>query len=120
MPDRIKLALLWFPRILALTYAAFLSIFALDSGEPGISFWHLMGHVAVHLIPTATVLLALALAWHHPILGGLVFLVLGLVFTIHFATWKSASLFWLFSMPLFVAGVSFLFSNYNTPPPHRH
>ncbi|HMX39173.1 MAG TPA: hypothetical protein PK971_06200 [Saprospiraceae bacterium] len=104
--------LFWFPRVLALVFAGFLGIFALDSGEPGISLWHLVGHVLVHLVPAFAVLLALALAWRRPLIGGLVFLVLGLMFTIHFATWKSDSLFWLFSMPLFIAGVAFLFSNY--------
>lgn len=106
--------LTWFPRVLALVFAAFLGLFALDAEEAGASGWHLLGHILIHLVPSAVVLATLWLAWHRRIIGGLVFMVLGMVFTVHFGTWRAAGLFWMFSMPLFVAGVAFIFSQYST------
>ena len=108
--------LTWFPRILALLFAGFISIFALDSMEGHDSFIQKTGHLLVHLVPTAAVLVALWLAWNHRILGGLVFMVLGMIFTIHFGTWKETGLFLMFSLPLFVTGVGFIFSRYGQIP----
>ena len=45
--------------------------------------------------------------------GGLVFMVLGMVFTVYFAAWRTAELFMMLSMPLLLAGVLFIFSNWN-------
>lgn len=105
--------LTWFPRIVALAFAGFISIFALDSFEGHDSFLQKLIHLLLHLIPTASVLLVLALAWRRRIIGGLAFMILGMVFTIHFGTWKETNLFLMFSMPLFVAGLGFIFSRYS-------
>lgn len=111
--------LTWFPRVLALVFACFIAVFALDSMEGHASFWAKLGHLLVHLIPTAMVLAALWLAWYRRIIGGLAFMILGMVFTIHFGTWKETGLFMLFSMPLFVAGVGFIFSRYGQIGPQK-
>jgi hypothetical protein len=108
--------LTWFPRVLAMLFAGFISIFALDSFEGHHTFFQKMGHFLLHLVPTAAVLAALWLAWYHRILGGLVFMILGMVFTIHFGTWKETGLFLMFSMPLFVTGLGFIFSRYGQLP----
>lgn len=105
--------LTWFPRVVALLFAGFISIFALDSFEGHDSFLQKLIHLLLHLIPTASVLLVLALAWRRRIIGGLAFMILGMVFTIHFGTWKETGLFLTFSMPLFVAGLGFIFSRYS-------
>lgn len=113
MVNNIKVVLTWFPRILAMLFAGFISIFALDSFEGHDSILQKIGHLFVHLIPTFMVLAVLWLAWHRRIFGGLVFMTLGMVFTIHFRTWTETSLFLLFSMPLFIAGVGFIVSRYS-------
>lgn len=109
--------LTWFPRVLALVFAGFISIFALDSFEGHDSFLLKMGHLFMHLVPTMTVLAALWLAWYRRIIGGLVFMMLGMAFTIHFSTWRETGLFLMFSLPLFVAGVAFIFSRYSQLQP---
>lgn len=105
--------LTWFPRILAFLFAGFISIFALDSFEGHHSILVKIGYFIIHLIPSLTVLAVLGLAWHRRIIGGLVFMVLGMVFTIYFGTWRKAALFLIFSIPLFVTGVGFIFSRYS-------
>ena len=113
MTDTAQNFLTWFPRILALIFAGFISIFALDALDAHHTLLQQLGHVLIHLIPTAAVLAALWLAWYRRIIGGLVFMMLGMAFTIHFGTWRETGLFLMFSMPLFVTGVAFIFSRYS-------
>lgn len=105
--------LTWFPRIIVIAFSVFISVFALDSLDAHHTFLQQLGHVLAHLVPTAAVLAALWLAWDRRIIGGLVFMMLGMVFTIHFGTWRQTGLFLMFSMPLFVAGVLFIFSRFS-------
>ena len=58
----------WIPRVLAILFAALISIFALDAG----SFLALL----IHLIPTYIVLLGLGLGWRRPKAGAMVFFVM--------------------------------------------
>ena len=105
--------LTWLPRILAFIFAGFISLFALDSFEAHQTFFQKFGHILAHLVPTAAVLAALWLAWYRRIIGGLVFMMLGMIFTIHFGTWRQTGLFLMFSLPLFVTGVLFILSRYS-------
>ena len=107
-----KALLTWFPRVLAGLFALFTGVFALDSFEGHAGFFSKLGHLALHLIPTAAVLLLIFIAWNRRIIGGLAFLVLGMVFTIYYGTWMKEALFCLFSLPLFIAGIGFIFSRY--------
>lgn len=108
-----KSVLTWSPRILAIAFALFLSVFALDAWEESGSFGHRLLAFLIHLLPSAAILGALYVAWRWRIVGGLVFMVLGMVFTVYFAAWRTAELFMMLSMPLLLAGVLFIFSNWN-------
>lgn len=50
-----------------------------------------------------------------PLVGGLFFMLLGMVFTIYFQTDRAAANFLMISMPLLVAGVLFIFSHAGSP-----
>ncbi len=113
MAHQLYAALTWFPRVLAIVFALFISVFALDSFDGHASFLEKLGHLLAHMIPTALVVGALIVAWRYRIIGGLVFMMLGMAFTIHFGTWKETELFLMFSVPLFVAGLCFIFSRYS-------
>ena len=60
---------LWAPRLLGVLYAAFISVFALDVFEKGRPVGEMLIALAIHLIPTALVLLILAAAWKWPWVG---------------------------------------------------
>ncbi len=68
------------------------------------------GYFLLHLLPTAAILGALWIAWNRRILGGLLFMVLGMVFTVYYGTWRTLELFAMLSLPLLVAGVFFILS----------
>ncbi|MCB0525461.1 MAG: hypothetical protein KDC86_13145 [Saprospiraceae bacterium] len=101
----------WFPRILVMAFALFISVFALDAFSENNSIWESVTGFMIHLIPTMITLLLLMVAWNRRIFGGLLFVVWGLVFTIQFQTLRSPMLFLMFSIPLLFAGFLFIFSN---------
>lgn len=66
--------LCWAPRVLSLLFAGFISLFALDVFGAGYGFWETLLALAIHLLPTALILLAAALAWRWEWIGALAFL----------------------------------------------
>ncbi len=74
----------WTPRILCLLFAAFISVFALDVFDEHHGFWNTLFALAIHLIPTAILLLILATSWRWEWVGAVLFPALGLFYLIHF------------------------------------
>jgi hypothetical protein len=71
MTDTMERALTWAPRILCLLFAAFLSIFAADVFMEGRPFLLTLAALAMHLIPSALVVLLVVVAWRHEWIGAL-------------------------------------------------
>ncbi|HEV8362867.1 MAG TPA: hypothetical protein VGQ52_05085 [Gemmatimonadaceae bacterium] len=65
------------PRVLGAVYALFIALFALDVLSAGADFLTTAGAFAIHLIPAAFLLGVLLIAWHRELLGGLLYLALG-------------------------------------------
>lgn len=74
MNTRLKRLLLWTPRVLAILFALFLSLFALDVFGVGYTISETIIALLMHLLPTFALLLVLALAWRWPAVGALGFL----------------------------------------------
>jgi hypothetical protein len=70
-------ALRWAPRVLAIAFAAFLAIFAVDVFQEGHSLRETIVALLMHLMPMGVVLVVLVIAWRWRALGGLLFLGLG-------------------------------------------
>ena len=77
--------LFWTPRILCLLFAGFISLFALDVFDEHTGFWKTALALLVHLIPTAILLLILAVSWRWEWLGAILFPALGVAYL--FAFW---------------------------------
>ena len=73
MKPWLKSVIRWTPRVLALLFAIFLSLFALDVFGEGYSAWETVLALLIHLIPTYLVLIALALGWWRAWTGALAF-----------------------------------------------
>lgn len=113
----------WTPRVLAVGFALFLALFALDVfgafdtvGETAIALF-------MHLIPTFILLAAAAIAWRWQLAGGLVFLALGVVSVFFFHTYEHIVTFLTVSVPAFIVGVLFLWDRWQnrerlTAQPH--
>ena len=82
MPSTPKLFLHLTPRILGILLALFVSVFALDVFGMRFGPWETFLALLIHLVPTAAILLALAIAWRWPLAGGILFLGLGTLYIV--------------------------------------
>ena len=104
--------LFWLPRVLAILFIVFLALFALDVFVPGESILYMIGGFLVHLIPDYLLIAALIIAWKRERIGGVLFILLGLGFTIFFRTYSALSNFLIVSFPVFLIGTFFLCHKY--------
>ena len=102
-----KWALYRIPRILAIGFGVFVSLFALDSLSGDASVWEKLARLAVHLVPVGIYAIIVALAWRWEWVGAVLFAALGGVYV---ATMGRHRLDWNLTIagPLFVLSALFL------------
>ena len=118
MSKRIKI-LYWTPRILGILAILFISMFALDAFQHGLSIWQQIAAFLMHLIPSFILLLVLIIAWKRELLGGIIFLILGLGlspfvfihnYNMNHSVWMSLGVIMLITVPFVVVGGLFIMS----------
>lgn len=102
----------WTPRILAVVFALFLALFAMDVFGEFESITETLIALFMHLIPTFLLLAATAIAWRWRIAGGAIFIALGVVSIGYFNTYRSPISFLLISMPAIIVGVLFIWDGW--------
>ncbi len=70
----------WIPRILCILAILFISMFALDAFDPKLTIWQQIGGFLIHLIPSYILIALLIIAWKWELIGGIIFLLIGLGF----------------------------------------
>jgi hypothetical protein len=110
MKSPVKTSLVWAPRILCILYAAFISLFALDAFDPRRHLGENLLAFSMHLIPTAVILLVLAVSWRRAWVGGVFCVAFGVLYVGWAAGRFPISIYVLISGPLFLTGVLFLLS----------
>lgn len=110
----------WLPRIICILAILFISMFALDAFEPGLTIWQQLADFAMHLIPSFILLAILIVAWKWELIGGIIFTVTGLAlsplvfmnnYEMNHSVWMSLSIIVLITFPFFVVGILFIVSN---------
>lgn len=101
-------AMYWAPRVLGVLMAAFLSVFAFDVFDEGAGFLETLVALAMHLVPSAMVLVALALAWRRQKAGAALFAGLGILYIAAFWGRFPVSAYFVIAGPLFVIALLFL------------
>ena len=66
-------ALFWTPRLLAMAYIGFISLFALDVFGEGYGFWGTILALMIHLIPALVLVAALMVAWRWEWIGAVLY-----------------------------------------------
>ncbi len=100
---------LWIPKILALVFIVFLSLFALDVFSIEATFFQKLLGLLVHLIPSFILIIALTISWEKPIIGGIIFMVLAVVFSIFFGIYPiDLSKFLIIPFPPILIGILFV------------
>jgi len=72
----------WLPRVICIAAILFVSMFALDSFGPGLTIWQQIGGFLIHLIPSYVLIALLLVAWKWEYVGGILYIVLGLMFSV--------------------------------------
>jgi hypothetical protein len=105
-------AILWVPRILALAFILFISIFALDVFDSSYTPSELAFALVVHLLPSLMLITALVIAWLFPATGGIFFLALSAFSLYFFATYRHPVSFIVISLPPLALGLLFIGQGY--------
>jgi hypothetical protein len=69
----------WLPRIICILAILFVSLFAADAFASGLTIWQQLGGFLIQLIPSFILLAFLIVAWKWEFIGGIIFVVIGLV-----------------------------------------
>ena len=119
MKSSIKLVY-WLPRVLCILAILFISLFALDSFSPELTIWQQLGAFFIHLIPSFILLAFLLVAWKWELIGGIIFMVIGLGFSplifihnykMNHSVGMSLGIITAITIPFVVVGLLFLISN---------
>ncbi len=70
----------WTPRILSIIFILFLALFSLDIFDMKLDFWGTILGLFMHNIPSFLLLVILIISWKHEIVGGLVFMLAGILY----------------------------------------
>ncbi len=95
----------WTGRIISILIGLFLVLMSFDTPVFTLGFF-------MHLIPAFLVFGALGVAWKYEVIGGWIFVLLGLISVFFFSTYEDVVTFLIVSMPLFAVGVLFLFCGF--------
>lgn len=96
-------------RIIAIIFTIFISIFALDVFVEGVPIGQILIALFMHLIPTFVILIIVWVSWKHPLLGAILFPILG-IFYLVLAQGQGLMAYLLIAGPPFLIGLLFLVS----------
>jgi len=100
--------LYWTPRILAILAILFLIMFSFDAFEGDDSFGRKLLGFLVHNIPAFILVVALAVAWNHEIIGGVIFIAASIAMAILFRSFAGNAGSLMIISPFFLAGLLFI------------
>lgn len=102
--------LYWSPRVLSIVFIAFTCIFALDVFGESRGFIETMLGLLMHLIPQFLMIGVLILSWRREWIGGVVFIILAILYIV--TMWGRFPLmtYIIMSGPLALTGILFLFN----------
>jgi hypothetical protein len=112
----------WIPRILCILAILFISIFAADAFSPELTWWQQISDFFLHLVPSFILLLILIISWKRELIGGIIFIVIGIIFTPIIFSMNyhnnhslaiSLSIIAAITMPFIIVGVLFLISYFH-------
>jgi len=107
MPGKADRLIYWTPRILSILFIMFLAMFSLDVISPGLSLRQILIGLLMHNIPVFVMLIILIVSWKYEIVGGIAFLLAGLLYV--FLTIRGEAPWYLvLSWSLTIAGPAFL------------
>ncbi len=118
--EKLNRIIYWIPRILCILAILFISLFALDSFSTELTIWQQLGAFIIHLIPSFVLLALLIIAWKWELIGGILFIIIGIVFSpfifihnynMNHSVWMSLGIILAITFPFIIVGSLFLVCN---------
>lgn len=103
--------LYWLPRILAVLFILFISLFALDVFSEYQTIAEIALALFMHLIPSFLLIIATVIAWRWRFMGGILFVLLGTVSIFFFNSYEHILTFLLVSLPPILLGLLFIWES---------
>ena len=117
MQKRVPWFVYWPPRILGILFVLWLMLFSLDIFDGNYGFWGTVLGLFMHNIPALILLAVLIISWKYEIVGGIVFILAGLLYIgllvtniLFYSPNDKYTLFWSLPIagPAFLVGILFL------------
>lgn len=112
----------WLPRIICVLAILFVSMFAFDSFSPELTLLQQLQAFLMHLIPTFVLLAVLLIAWKWEMVGGILFLLIGLglspfIYLLnhnrnHFSVGASLAAVLMINFPFILVGILFMVNHF--------
>ena len=113
--------LYWLPRIICIIGILFISMFSIDTLNSELTIWQQILSLSMHLIPSFVLILLLLLSWKRELIGGIIFMIIGLGFSpiifihnfkMNQSIWMSLGVILVITIPFVIVGVLFIVSHY--------
>lgn len=111
----------WLPRVICILAILFVSMFALDAFSPNLTIWQQILAFIIHLVPSLILLIVLLIAWKWELVGGIIFIVIGLSlspfiffhnYKMNHSIWMSLGIISIITLPFIIAGILFVISHF--------
>ena len=112
---------IWLPRIICMMAILFISLFAFDSFGKGMTIWQQLQAFSIHMIPSLVLLGILVVAWKRDLLGGILFLIIGIGFSpyifqknlnMNHSVLMSLGIIMAITVPFIVVGILFIVNHF--------
>jgi len=97
----------WIPRIVSIIFILFLAMFSLDVFGNDYGFWGTLLAFLMHNIPVFILTAVLIISWKHEIVGGIAFILAGLLYIIMLLLSPNRQ-WYMLSWSIIIAGPAFL------------
>lgn len=108
MTNKINGFVYWAPRTLSIIFILFLAMFSLDVLGTGLGFWETILGLFMHNIPALILLIVLLISWKHEIVGGIAFILAGVLYVMIMLMNKNPFEWYMLSYLLIIAAPAFL------------
>ena len=113
MEKKINKFIYWTPRILSIIFICFITLFSFDVFGNDYGFWGTLVAFLMHNIPTFVLTAVLIISWKYEIVGGIAFMLAGLLYILTLARypqfeWYMLSWILIIAGPAFLIGILFL------------
>lgn len=111
----------WLPRIICIMGILFISMFSIDALNSELTIWQQILSLSMNLIPSFVLILLLLLSWKRELIGGIIFMIIGLGFSpiifihnfkMNQSIWMSLGVISVITIPFAIVGVLFIVSHY--------